>query len=133
MLRKPAHLVLHLQRGLGVPDRGLDLEPVADDRGILHQPLDPAPVEARDLVDIEACERLAVTVALVKDRGPGEPRLRTLEDQELELGTIVMDRNAPLLVVVADVCLAHAAEDPLAARPVVRRKQMLVSQGWILE
>src|SRR5262245_43500971 len=107
VLRKAAELFLHGEHTARVADGGLDLEAVADDPRELHQPLDGSLVEARDALRVELRKRLAVAGALVQDRGPGQTRLRALEDQELELRAIVVDRDTPLLVVVAEVGLAQ--------------------------
>jgi len=38
----------------------------------------------------------------VEDRSKAQPRLRTVEDEELEEDAIVVDGNAPFFVVVGD-------------------------------
>ena len=48
-------------------------------------------------------EGAAVAGALVQDRGPGQPRLRALQDQHLEQPAVIVHRASPLLVVVAQV------------------------------
>ena len=112
VFRKAAELVLHREHAARVGDRGLDLEPVADDSRELHQPLDRALVEARDALGVEIRERFAIARPLVQDRRPGEARLRALEDQELELRAVVVHGDAPLLVVIADVGLVQAGVRP---------------------
>jgi hypothetical protein len=62
-----------------------------------------ARVEACHLLGIEARQRFAVGLPLAQDRDPAEAGLRALENQELEEGPVVVDRHAPLVVVVADV------------------------------
>ena len=57
--------------------------------------------EPRDLRRIEVRERAAIAVALVEDRRPRQSGLRTFEREELEVLLIVVDRHAPLVVVVA--------------------------------
>src|SRR5262249_19623806 len=79
-----------------------DLEPVADDARIPEQAAHLAGTEARDLLGIEAGERRAVGLALVEDRAPREAGLGALEDQELELLAIVVDRRSPFAIVVRD-------------------------------
>ena len=58
-------------------------------------------VVARDDVGIELIEDLAVALALAQDRVPAQAGLRALQDEELEDGAVVVQRDAPLLVVVA--------------------------------
>ncbi len=102
-----------LEKGPRVADGGVDLGPVAHDAGIGQQSF-PFPVaEARDGVRIEVCERAPVGVALAQDRQPGQPRLRSLEDQHLEQVALVARGHAPLVVVVGDV--GGVAETPFTA------------------
>src|SRR4249920_932612 len=65
-----------------------------------------APAFARavtgDLFHVEAGERTPVVLALGEDRVPGKPRLRALEREAFEELSIVVHRDAPLLVVVGD-------------------------------
>src|SRR5690606_41873933 len=49
---------------------------------------------------IEVVERGAVVLALAQDGNPAQPGLGTFQRQELEQGTVVMERHAPLVVVV---------------------------------
>src|SRR5207237_7711686 len=79
----------------GVRDRGLDLLPVADDRGVVQEPLDVALAEARDALDPEACERAPERVALAQDRQPREAGLERLEAEALVERVVVSHRPAP--------------------------------------
>ena len=45
-------------------------------------------------------KRGAVTFAAVEDGAPGESGLRAFEDEEFEEGAVVVQRDAPILVVV---------------------------------
>src|SRR5581483_691034 len=98
-----AELVLHAQERTRVRDGGLDLQPVAHDPGVPEELRHLPRVEARDARGIEAVEGLAIRVPLSQDRDPAETRLRPLENEELEERPVVVHRDAPLLVVVADV------------------------------
>jgi hypothetical protein len=109
-----AELALHLEHALRVVHRGVDLEPVAHDAGIHHQGCDLALAVASDQRRVEAVEHLAVAPALLQDREPRQAGLGTLEHQELEQLAIVVQRHAPLGVVVGDVDRIGA--DPGAAR-----------------
>src|SRR5215831_20729175 len=55
---------LELQRGPGVLHGRLDLEPVADDTGVFHQPVDLTGAVARHALWVETVERPAVVLAL---------------------------------------------------------------------
>ena len=68
-----------------------------------EQPALGARVEARDLARIETRECLPVRVALSKNRDPAQARLRALERQHLEEPAIVVHRDTPFAIVVANV------------------------------
>ena len=92
---------------------GRDLEPVADDALVVKQAFDSLLGEAGDLLGIEVGERPAIGFALSQHDEPAQPGLGTFEREELELLAIVVDRHAPLLVVVRGHQLA-AARAPIA-------------------
>ena len=73
------------------------------DAGVLHQALDVCIAECRDHRDIPVRERAAIVLALGENGAPAQPRLRTLEREEFEAHPIVMNRNAPLRIVIDDV------------------------------
>ena len=118
-----AELLLDLEERPGVADRRGDLGAVPDDPAVGEKLLDPRRGEARHLVRIEAGEGAPVPFAPLKNRPPRQPRLRPLQDQELEVAAVVVHGHAPLRVVVrlhqriggsqpaAPACLCHAAED----------------------
>src|SRR5207247_7738733 len=93
-------LVLHAQEGAGVLDRGFNLEPVSNDARVSEELLHLAGIEARDALGIEAGKGLAVGFPPPQDRDPAQAGLGTFEYQELEQFLVVMNRDAPLLVVV---------------------------------
>src|SRR6202171_369613 len=95
-----AELFLDRQQRAGIADGALDLEAIANDGGGGQQGFDAPAVESRDARRIEFGKGTAITVALVKDRLPGEAGLGTLQHQKLEQAPIVMQRNAPFLVVI---------------------------------
>jgi hypothetical protein len=53
-------------------------------------------------VDLEIIERLAIGIALAQDRIPGQARLRPFQNKEFKQPAVVVQRHAPLFVVVAD-------------------------------
>src|SRR5579864_110921 len=97
------------EKGAGVVDGGLDLQPVADDAGVAEQPPDVAGAEARYLCRVEPGKGAAVVFALLQDREPGETSLGAFQGQELEQPPVVMNRDAPLAVVVTDVQIVAQA------------------------
>ena len=70
-------------------------------------------VGVRHDLGVEPRERSAERRALPQDRQPAQAGLGALEDEELEVLPVVVDRHAPLGVVVADV--VHVRPAPLAA------------------
>src|SRR5207248_2427000 len=97
-----AELFLHGKEGFGVGDRRIDLEPVADDAGIGEELLHFSRVVAGDLVGVEVIKGVSIILALAEDRLPAQAGLGTFEDEELEELSIIVQRDAPLLVVVAN-------------------------------
>ena len=87
---------------LGVENRRFDLEAVADDPGIREQALDFGGAETGDLRDFEVGKSPVIGIALFQDGDPAQAGLRAFEDQEFEQFAIVVQRDAPLLVVVGD-------------------------------
>ena len=101
-----AALALDAEERARIRDGAFDLQSIADDRGIRHQSRDPAAVVFRNARRIEIGEGLAVRGALGEDRRPGEPGLRSFENQEFEEASIVVHGNAPFIVVIRDVEIA---------------------------
>ena len=112
----------HVERGAGVRDRGLDLGPVAHDRGVGHQPLHVLLAERGHDLGVEARERGPEALALAQDRDPGQPGLERLQAQLLVQRAVIAHRPAPLGVVVGDV-LGRGRAPPAAGLPVVADHQ----------
>src|SRR6266511_2332206 len=86
-----------------VRNRRFDLAAVAHDPRIREEPVDVAPVEARDGVRVEVGESAPEVVALAQDREPREAGLEPFEAEALVQPTLVDDRPPPFLVVVRRV------------------------------
>src|SRR5690606_24311288 len=99
-----------------IPDRRRHLRPVADDPGVGQQTLDVVRPVSGNAGDVEALEGAPVPLATAQYRVPAQAGLRALQGQQLEQPRVVMQRDAPLLVVVAhhDVVVGPVA-DPCAA------------------
>src|SRR5258708_37928439 len=102
------------EEGLGVADAGVDLALVADDAGIGQQLPQFSRRVARDLLRIEAVIVLAVMLALLQHRDPGEARLAAFERQQLEQRAVVLERTAPFRVVI--FLVDRIGAPPAAAR-----------------
>src|SRR5438552_3098623 len=98
-----AEILLHGEEGARVLDRGRDFHPVPDDAWVGEEAAGVAGPEASHPLGVEARIGAAVALAPREDGEPREPGLRSLEDQELEHRPVVVDRHAPLLVVVGNV------------------------------
>src|SRR5260370_638978 len=107
-----SELLLQVEKRLGVLDRRFNLGPVAHDPRICQKRGDLPFVVAGDLPRVEPVERAPVGVPLAQDRAPAQPRLGTLEDEKLKKDAIVVQGNAPLLVVVGDVQRVGACPAP---------------------
>ena len=98
-----AKFLLQLQKCLCIPNRGFDFQAVADDAGIGEQLANLPLVVAGHLLGIETVEDFAVALALAQDGVPAQPGLGPLQDEELEEFAVVVDRHAPLRVVIRNV------------------------------
>src|SRR5262249_41285780 len=98
--RQRARLLDHLARATRVVDHGLDLTPMANNAFILQQARDVAFPVARDLVEVEAMEGGAEILALSEDGAPAQARLEPFEAELLEQAKVVLDRKAPLGVMI---------------------------------
>jgi len=86
-----------------VVDRGVDLEPVADDARVGEQSLPlPRPVP-RDLLEIEVVVSQLERRPLLEDREPGESGLVDLQHQSLEEPVVTPDRETVFAIVVRTV------------------------------
>ena len=100
---KGAELPHKLGAAAGVVDGRVDLGPVADDSGVSHQPTCVASAETGDKLRVEPAKRGAEVLALAEDGQPAEARHEAFEHQLLEQALVVIDRPAPLHVVVPPV------------------------------
>jgi len=100
---KLSKLVLDLQEGAGVGNRGGNLQAVANDSRVGQKLAHFFGVESRYLPRIKLAEDLAVALAFSQDGVPTQAGLRAFESQEFEPEVVVVDRNAPLFVVVGNV------------------------------
>src|SRR4030095_8853849 len=85
-----------------VADGALDLQSVSHDAGIREKAPDPRRRESRDAGGIETEKGITIRLPLLQDRLPAQTGLRAFEDQELEQQSIVVDRDAPFLIVIRD-------------------------------
>ena len=101
--RREARALLQLQVGPCVVDGGLDLQPVAHDAWVGHQPRNILGAIAGDALGVELVEGVAEVLALPEDGEPRQAGLEAFQHQLLEHGAVVGLRHAPLLVVIARV------------------------------
>ena len=99
---KAAELLLNAEKRLCIFRRRSDLEFVADDAGIAHQPLNLSPVVARHALRIESVESLAVFSRLFRIVFQLEPCLRPFEDEKFKERAVVMHRHAPFFIVITN-------------------------------
>src|SRR5215470_269642 len=101
--REAGSLLHHLEVGARGQDGTFDLQSIAHDAGILHQPLDLLRRIAGDLGGLEVVEGAAKIIALAQYRDPGQTGLEAIENELLVERTVVVFRHAPLLVVIGDI------------------------------
>src|SRR3989454_5730759 len=98
-----AVLLLHVEKPPRVGDGRFDFQAITDDTRVSHQACNVSLAESRHFPHIEVLECLPEIVALAQDGNPAQPRLKALQGQHLKDLPIVMDRHAPLLVVILAV------------------------------
>src|SRR5262249_28697748 len=86
-----------------IVDGGFNLEPIAHDPGVGHQPGNVFGAIAGDAFGGEAVERTPEIVALFQDRQPREASLEALPHELFKQAPVVWLRHTPFLVVVAGV------------------------------
>src|SRR5438034_8326924 len=79
-----AELLLNLKKQVRVADGRFDLQLIANNSRIAHQPCSIAIGISRHTLGVEAVEGGAVVFALLQNRVPAPAGLCTLENQELE-------------------------------------------------
>src|SRR5687768_7331982 len=97
-----AELLLNGKEGLRISNSAFDLEAVANNPRVPQQPLHSRRREPRNLRRIEVQERITITLALLQNGLPAEAGLRSFQGQELEQNPVIVDRHAPLGVVIRD-------------------------------
>lgn len=114
VLVESAELFLHVEEKLGVDDRALELQLVADKAFVLHHLRDVFACELRDFACVEVRKGLAIVVTLLEDRDPTQARLRAFENQEFKMRLVVVNGNAPFLVMIFRVEIVVGG-NPVAA------------------
>ncbi len=85
---------------LGVDDRGVDLEPVANNAGICQQAGAILLGIGSNFFDLEFIVRFAEVVCLLEDGDPRKPSLIDLKDEPLKELVVVFQREPVLGVVI---------------------------------
>src|SRR6185312_14984425 len=115
ILVKAAEVFLDSKKRTRVCKSGFDLQPIADNSRIRQQPGDRLLVKASDLCGIELRECSPVSIPFLEDGVPTEAGLGAFQNKELEKPVVVVNRHAPLVIVVAD---RELVAGPGAARTV---------------
>lgn len=111
--------------GAGVADGGLDLAAMADDAGVLQEPLHVGLIEDGDRIGIETGKSVPEAFAPAQDRGPAQPRLEALQGEPFEHPALIAHRHAPLgVVVLAQVVVPRGPQRTVQS--VLPRQQILV-------
>ena len=100
---KAPPLMLDSPEYSGIVHGGSDFQFIADDTGILPQRRQLFLVVSADLLHIKIIESLPKRLPLVEDALPGKPRLKALQHQHFKQLMVVVNGDAPLLIVISDV------------------------------
>src|SRR4029434_8849925 len=85
-----------------VTNRAGDLEPVANDTGILQESVDELRRESGDPRRIKISEGPAVRFALIQNGFPAQAGLCAFQRDEFEEDAVVVDWYAPFEIVIGD-------------------------------
>ena len=91
-------LALDGQDGAGVLNRGLDLQPVADDTGVVSQRLHLGRPRVGHGAYAPVVERRSESVSLVQNHALGQPGLEYLQAHYLEQEIVVVDPLAQMVL-----------------------------------
>jgi hypothetical protein len=98
-----AELLLDFQERLSILDGSADLEPVANNPRISQQLRNLLFIVLGDFNGIKVVKSQAVVLPFAQDGGPAETSLCTLQDEKFEQEAIIVDGNAPFLIMVSQV------------------------------
>src|SRR5205807_4043497 len=97
-----AELLLHSKKSLGVPGRGLNLETIPNDAGIVQKFSNFSAVISRYHRRVELRKGGPKVFPLCQDRLPAQARLRSFQDEKLKKHLIIMLRHAPFPIVIGN-------------------------------
>lgn len=96
------HFLFPIQASsFGIVDDRFDLAAVTDDAFVLKQAFHITRSNASDPVEIEIMKRGSKVVALDQNGSPAQSGLKTFQTQFLEQAPIIINRKAPLGIVIA--------------------------------
>jgi hypothetical protein len=109
-------LACDLKKGSSIRNGREHFRAVSNDSGVSQRFLDRGGAHARDALRFEVVKDRAISFPFAQDGIPAQTCLCAFEGDELEQSAIVVQRNAPLAIVVADHVFASG---PSTTRPVV--------------
>ena len=109
-------LLLDREEGARVERDGFEFAAVTHQARVLHEDVDFPGVEAGELADVEARQRLPVVVSLPQHGDPGEAGLGAFEDELFEESAVVPHGHAPFFVVIGDVERVFSAPEAACLR-----------------
>ncbi len=110
-----AEFFLHLQKDFRIGNGGGNFQPVSNDPRVSQQLLTFLESNRATFAASNAGKYLAVAFAFFQDGVPTQSRLRTFQRQKFKPFSIVVDRHAPLFIVVSNVDFVRgpmASHDP---------------------
>lgn len=95
-----AKFPLDFEKGARILNGRSNLQTIADDSFVGQQSRDLSVAVFRNFLRIELIKRTTILLSLSQDYLPAKPGLRTFKNQELKQLAIVVNRNAPLEIVI---------------------------------
>ena len=102
ILIEAAEFLLHLQEGCGIADRGLNLQPIADNTSILKQPTHVTGIKSSNFLGIKLGKSPAIRLTLLQNGFPTQSGLGPIEHNELKELLILVQRHTPFTIMIGN-------------------------------
>ena len=100
---KAAIFPLYFTKHPGIDDSRLYFQPIPDDSEVISQGFQLVLSVCTDRIQVKAIEGFPKRLPLVQNTLLGQPSLKTFQHQHLKQLPIIINGNAPFLIMVTDV------------------------------